>query len=366
MRAALESGARATPGQAPPSLIECAERWLEAKCARLRISTATHHAEVLARHVLPFLGGVRIDRLTRGDIDAWLAWAESATMEDGRPYAHDTIAGWWRLLKQLVRDLCADYRLVDPTLRVRAPEGQIRGRRESGTLSVAELGELVEAVRLHKPTWYAEVYTLVFSGMRGGELYALTWEDIDERAGVIHVQRSHWNGVVNSTKTRAPREVALTPAMLEVLRTHRRSQPLAEPDGLQRGLVFPSARGKHRRPAVLARPMLDAARHAGIEQRLGAQVLRRTLNTLLALDGVDRLVLRSQMGHCSEQMTERYAGIRAEAKRDAVSRLESKTVLAPTLTAAPADSDQQLPVVWGAPLQTPSPSTRWTSPGASG
>ena len=75
-------------------------------------------------------------------------------------------------------------------------------------------------------------------------------------------------------------------------------------------------------------------------------MLRRTLNTLLALDGVDRLVLRSQMGHCSEQMTERYAGVRAEAKRDAVSRLESRALVAPTLAAAVADSGQPGPLVW--------------------
>ena len=41
--------------------------------------------------------------------------------------------------------------------------------------------------------------------------------------------------------------------------------------------------------------------------------------------GVDRIVLRSQMGHCSEEMTERYAGVSVEAKLAAVRRLENLT-----------------------------------------
>jgi len=55
------------------------------------------------------------------------------------------------------------------------------------------------------------------------------------------------------------------------------------------------------------------------------QVLRRTFNTLMLLAGVDRVVLRSQMGHCSEEMTERYAGIRNEAKVEAVKQLVALT-----------------------------------------
>ena len=58
---------------------------------------------------------------------------------------------------------------------------------------------------------------------------------------------------------------------------------------------------------------------------MGPQVLRRTFNTLMVEAGVDRIVLRSQMGHCSEEMTERYAGVSVEAKLAAVRRLENLT-----------------------------------------
>jgi integrase len=60
---------------------------------------------------------------------------------------------------------------------------------------------------------------------------------------------------------------------------------------------------------------------AKLAVRVPPQVLRRTFNTLMVQAGIDRIVLRSQMGHCSEQMPQRYSGIPIQAKELAVARL---------------------------------------------
>lgn len=90
----------------------------------------------------------------------------------------------------------------------------------------------------------------------------------------------------------------------------------------ERPLVFPSRTGTFREPAALNEALGRAAESLGIELRVGCQVLRRTFNTLMLRAGVDRVVLRAQMGHCSEEMTERYAGVPVEAKREAVTLIE--------------------------------------------
>lgn len=89
-----------------------------------------------------------------------------------------------------------------------------------------------------------------------------------------------------------------------------------------RPLVFPSRLGTYRTPESLHKPLADAAAKVGIGQRVTSQVLRRTFNTLLLRAGVDRTVLRSQMGHCSEAMTSRYAGVSLDDKREAVRLIE--------------------------------------------
>jgi integrase len=325
LRARLAAGEIERAKPARVSLNDCAEQWLEAKSRRVRASTASHLADVLAKHVLPGLGDLYVDALARSDIEIWVANAERATMSKGQPYSRDTISGWWRVLKQFVRDVAAERGVPDPIVRVRPPRGRARGRRERRTLSLEQLGRLVDAVQEVAPDRCAEVLILAWTGMRPGELYALTWPDVDEARGIINIRRAHRHGVVEETKTGDPREVALTPAMAEVLRVHRRALLEAQHPGLKSGLVFPSDTGGFRGPESLYKPLAAAAKKAGIEQRLGAQVLRRTFNTLLLMEGVDRVVLRSLMGHCSEEMTERYSGVSAEAKRAAVEHLARGT-----------------------------------------
>jgi len=75
----------------------------------------------------------------------------------------------------------------------------------------------------------------------------------------------------------------------------------------------------------LHKPLALAASAASIEVKVTAQVLRRTFNTLMVHAGVDRIVLRSVMGHCTEAMTERYAGVGIPAKQAALQRLMALT-----------------------------------------
>ena len=77
----------------------------------------------------------------------------------------------------------------------------------------------------------------------------------------------------------------------------------------------------HRASSSLYKPLTLAAEAAKTDVRVTPQVLRRTFNTLMTHAGVDRIVLRSQMGHSSEEMTRRYAGVDIEDKHAAVAIL---------------------------------------------
>jgi integrase len=278
----------------------------------------------LADRVLPVLGERPVRALTRSDVESWMQWAERQTAPgSGRSYAQDTLRSWWRVLGTMLRDAAADVGISDPTTRVRPPRGSVRSVRERGTLTVEELGRFVETARTRWADWYAEVYVLAYSGMRPGELYALYWEDADFERGCIHVRRAVWRGQEGTTKTDDPREVAMPEPMREVLRAHRQQQLLREPSAgtAVQGLVFPAGNGAHRLTAALYKTLGEIAQAAGLGLRVGPQVLRRTFNTLLVESGVNQVVLRSQMGHTSAAMTQRYAGIHIERKQEAVSAL---------------------------------------------
>ena len=301
--------------------------WLGRKARRLKPSVADRYERALGRFILPRLGGIRLDQISRDHVEGWVAWSERATMKDGRLYAKETVMGWWRILRTMLRDAAAELNLPnDPTYRVMAPKPRLIRRREMRTLSPADLEALLDAVKTFCPDRYAEVYLLAFTGMRAGELYALIWDDIDEANTRILIRRSVWKGKVTGTKTDEPREAALTEPIVDVLRAHREHLIRIQHRGLATGLVFPADTGVHRMPQSLHKPLDLAAEAAGIDVKVTAQVLRRTFNTLSLEFGVDRIVLRSQMGHSSEEMTRRYAGIPIGAKCKAVEGLISRTM----------------------------------------
>lgn len=70
----------------------------------------------------------------------------------------------------------------------------------------------------------------------------------------------------------------------------------------------------HQAPCKLARELKT-------DVRIGAQVLRRSVNSNLLREALDRLTLRSIMGHTTEQMTARYYGATPGDKMAAVMKL---------------------------------------------
>ncbi len=298
------------------------ERWLKRRAATLKPSTQALYIDVLGLRILPQIGTIYCSELIRADAREWVAWAETQQTRFERPFSQATLDQWWRIFKLLTSDIATDYGLAAPTHRMKGPVSPVRKRREYRTLTTEQLGRLLSSVEENYPQWLAEVTLLAYSGMRAGELYALTWDDVDELAGVIHVRHAVWKSEVGTVKTDEPREIALTKSLRDLLKGHRAQQLKDQHPGLRLGLLFPGEHGGHRGPEALRNMLRSASISAQLPLKATAQVLRRTFNTLLLQQGVDRIVLQSQMGHSSDEMTSRYAGIQASAKQAAVEGLE--------------------------------------------
>lgn len=232
-----------------------------------------------------------------------------------------TVLTWWRLLVQVLKDAAAQFQLPDPTARVRVPSKQSQACRERRTLNPEQLVRFLAEALARTPDRCAEIATLALTGMRAGELYGLQWSDIDEVAGVVRIQRSASHGHVGPTKTGDPREVPANPVLLDVLRAHRQDLVTKKHRGLQSGLVFPADTGGHRLPQSLHKVTKDLAKRCDIAIEVGPQVLRRTFNTLMLRAGVDGITLRAMMGHTTEAMTQRYAGVPMDHKHEALARM---------------------------------------------
>lgn len=319
-----------TPTRSPQrsTILSYAKDWLKRKKSEgLAPSTIEDYRHALSQWILPRVGHLDWGDFERSHVLQWIEWAESRTRDDGSPYSTNTVRGQWRVFRNLLRDAWADGHLErDVTQRVPSISTGRSGVREEGTLTADELGDVVEAAREHTPRRYPEIVTLAYTGMRSGELWALRWEDVDHDLGVIHVRRSvSVDEVRDRTKTGVDREVPMPEIVSEAILEHR-EWLLGRQDGrIETGLVFPSQAGTPRQSGSLRKACRKINDAVGLDVHLSPQVLRRTWNTLMVKSEVDRLVGRSIIGHADEEMTEHYAGIGIDEKRDAITRIFDAT-----------------------------------------
>lgn len=311
----------------PTTVADYAELWIERKAVRLRPGVVDHYLDILGKWILPLLGPKAVSSITRADIETWVAWVERQKSRREQAYARDTLSGWWRVLCNFIRDAAADFDIPDPTRRIRPPTSQVRNVSEHRSLSAEQLRKLLSTVEQLFPKWYVEVYLIAFTGMRPSELYGLKWADIDFDRGVANLVRSvdARRDIENPPKTGNPREVALTAEMKALLEGHKKQLILDEHPGVEGDLVFPSATGGYRGSAALLNLLRLARRAAGIPVTVGPKTMRKTFITLAALAGHDRLAIRANVGHCDEEMTERYAWVSNEEKLRVTNALHALT-----------------------------------------
>lgn len=303
----------------PTTVSDYAEQWMKRKRSDWRPKTREDNLEILAARILPRLGRVPVDELRRANVTEWRTWAEGQKTERGKPYAAGTLGLWWRVLRGMLRDLVADYEL-SPNLvfNVKPPRSDKPRVRAEGALTSDQLAKLLDMVKkLHKDA-YAEVYTIAIAGCRPGELYALTWGDIDLVQGTMTISKSVVRGQTNKPKNGHTRIVALTPSMKAVLEAHKQEHP-----GLPGALVFPASNGKGRDATTLHHLLVACGRKVGIPFPVGPQILRYTANTLLRDSGAPDVVVRARLGHATAEMGHLYYKGGMDAQRVVVERVEA-------------------------------------------
>lgn len=161
------------------------------------------------------------------------------------------------------------------------------------------------------PPWKLMVMTALHTGMRLGELLALTWGDINFSVGQITVRRNNWKGIISTPKSGRQREIPLTTEL------HDR---LEEAQGDENGWVFARADGSPLTYQQCRRPLMRACAEAQVPS-VQWHGLRHTFASHLAMKGAPLKAIQELLGHSTQAMTERYAHLLPSVRRDAISLL---------------------------------------------
>ena len=171
--------------------------------------------------------------------------------------------------------------------------------KKASYLTQEEVQKCLETAQANYPQYYALLYTAIYSGLRQGELLALTWDDIDFDSKSITVNKSFSKGQLGATKTTSSiRNVRICNSLLEVLKSWQNKYKQNELN-----LVFPNQNGNYLDSRnILQRFLHPCLKLAGLKT-IRWHDLRHTHISLLVNQNVAPQVIQKQAGHSTIKTT---------------------------------------------------------------
>jgi len=242
LRSVLEQRAKGVSingGRLP--LSQWCEEWLAQSTLTAPRSQAFYAAKLA--YILPQLGGISLDELEPAEIRRALAAV-------GTRHSPTTVQHVYRSLSTCLNAAVRERRIT------RNPAGDVQAPQRSGfvaqTLTVEQAQRLLEVSR---DSWMgALIHLAIATGMRQGELFALTWDDLDLSERRLSVTKSlSRQKHAGPTKTAAGhRQLTLGASVVASLQ-HQRARVaqmrLEARDWKDRNLIFPTVTGGYRAPS---------------------------------------------------------------------------------------------------------------------
>jgi integrase len=220
------------------------------------------------------------------------------------------------------------YAARNPVGELPPSEKPRRSKKEAAYFSNEEIPRLFAEF---SPGVYRVLFeTALKTGMRQGELLALTWDAVDLQDAVIHVRRSYTSGYLSTPKNHEKREVDITPDVVDLLGAWWGECGGPTDDKL----VFPGESGGYLfAQTILRRELYPAMERAGIprkgtfrgaapDERRVFHSFRHTFAKLAIENGTQLTSLQEQMGHSSLAVTVGiYGHFEGEARKREMAKL---------------------------------------------
>lgn len=282
------SAARTTTG-------EWLTRWLVLVKPTVEPNTYGPYERHVRLHITPHVGRVLLGKLAAVHVQGmYAALAEAGVSAALQQKVGTTLT---IALNQAVK---LDMIPSNPATKIRKPKAR---KPEIAVFDPAEASRFLKAAAADRH--YAYYLTAVDSGARPGELFALTWEDVDFDGGFLSITKSleEISGVLRVKAVKTPkgrRRIDLSADTLAVLADHRKTALAA---GRIASPVFHDTDGGHLRLSNLVKNSFKPALERAGLPSVGLYTLRHTCATLLLLADVPAKVVSERLGHSSITLT---------------------------------------------------------------
>ncbi len=282
--------------------------------------TYLRYAELAQLHIVPRLGTCEMDELT---VDALQKFVNRlllcGNIKTHKGLSSNTVCSIINVLQNSLKSATyAGYSQNYVADKVKRPPKE---EKEIACFTLEEQKVIERAVQNSPKKKLYGIVLCFYTGLRIGELLALTWSDIDLNKGVMHVTKSCHDGkdeygkyikVVESPKTRSSkRDIPLPKQLVPQLKSIMKSGCEYVVSSKGQGV---SVRSYQRSFDLLLKRLNIAHR--------GFHALRHTFATRALECGMDVKTLSEVLGHRSPTLTlDRYAHSVSEHKKDMMNRL---------------------------------------------
>jgi integrase len=276
-----------------PTFREYAEWWLTLPHGWKESTRAAYDLH-LRLHILPVFGKQRLDQIGRKQLRDFF---------DGlavKGLASATVSGV-RAVISGVLGRAVEQELI-PTNPLRDIKTRGNGHKEEiDPLTEQEAFELLERAKTFRDgAFYPPLLCALRTGMRIGEIQALSWGDVDFAGGFIDVKRSHRQNRITGTKTGKRKRVDMSPHLAKTLRALQVGRKVVS---LQEdGWVFGDEQGKMLDRSRFERALHQCLKKAGL-RRVRVHDLRHSYATIRLMKGHNVIDVSRQLGHANPTIT---------------------------------------------------------------
>ena len=303
------------------------EIYMEDMAARLKQSTLLTKKTVLQTHILPFFGNKPINEIKASDVRRWQAKLMSSPNNYSQTY-----------LKKINTELNSiiNYakRFYDLNTNPCGKAGTI-GKAKAEEMDYWTYDEYIafrEGVK-DKPLSYICFEVLYWTGMREGELLALSPADIDLDNKTISINRTYQRiegkDVFTSPKTRkSKRKIPIPDFLCQELSDYIQSRYMLDADER----LFPVTK------SYLSHEMIRGCKNTGVK-KIRIHDIRHSHASLLINQGCDALMLADRLGHEKVSTTlNTYSHLFPHKQQELVHSLESLQATASPTPEPPSDN----------------------------
>lgn len=284
-----------------------AEQWWLTTAALIAAATQRGYRWRLERHLLPYFAALGLDEITPDVIERYI----DAKLAERKPLSAGSINMTVMLLGAILESAVERGLIAANPARVRGLRlPQLKPEREH-LQSAAQIEALLEAAseldREAPPgarhvERQAMLATLMFAGLRIGELIELRWRDVDLANGRLTIEDAN----ADDGRRRVNVRGVLGDQLREVRARNRQAPPEA--------FVFPTRRGgRQDAHNFRARVLLPAIERANLSlagrgrppmpESITLHSLRRTFVAVLSVLGEDPVIALDELGHADPGTT---------------------------------------------------------------